>query len=79
MMNIQPKEQDRDLDLQLSLGAMQRAAQRAREIARQTGTFLVVSRNGVVELIAPDAPDAAAASLQQPVAPYRTTPPDDGV
>ena len=61
-----------DLDLQNSMAAMQRAALRAREIARQTGTFLVVSRNGVVELIEPDAQALDVLSVQEPKAIYKT-------
>ena len=61
-----------DLDLQHSLAAMQRAAVRAREIARQTGTLLVVSRNGVVELLEPDAPELDMLSVQEPAAMYTT-------
>jgi len=71
-MNKQPLDQD--LDLQLSAAAMQRAALRAREIARQTGTCLVVSRNGIVELLEPDAPELAAPSVQEPVAIYKSAP-----
>jgi hypothetical protein len=71
-MNIQPVEQD--LDLQLSAAAMQRAALRAREIARQTGTCLVVSRNGIVELLEPDAPELAVPSVQEPAATYKSAP-----
>jgi hypothetical protein len=33
---------------------LQRAAQRARELAKQTGTVIVISRNDVVEHIRPD-------------------------
>lgn len=62
-----------DLDLQNSMAAMQRAALRAREIARQTGTFLVVSRNGVVELIEPDAQALDIPSVQEPATIYKTS------
>jgi hypothetical protein len=62
-----------DLDLQNSMAAMQRAALRAREIARQKGTFLVVSRNGVVELLEPDAPVLDLPSVQEPAAIYKTS------
>ena len=34
--------------------ALWRAAQRARDIARQTGTLLVIYRNGRVERVNPD-------------------------
>ena len=71
-MNKQLLEQD--IDLQLSAAAMQCAALRAREIVRQTGTYLVVSRNGVVELLEPDAPELAASSVQAPVAMFKSAP-----
>ena len=61
-----------DLDLQNSMAAMQRAALRAREIARQTGTLLVVSRNGVVELLEPDAPALEIPCVQEPAVLYKT-------
>lgn len=45
-MNLKKIEQAKDPDLAGSLNAIRRAAQRAREIAAQTGTVLVV-RHGV--------------------------------
>ncbi|HRP26113.1 MAG TPA: hypothetical protein PLF79_16750 [Thauera sp.] len=50
-MNKQPLEAARDTDLRLSAQAMQRAALRARELAEQTGTAIVISRDGVLEEI----------------------------
>ncbi len=55
-MNKQPIEQAKDRDLRLSLAALQRAAQRARDVAAATGTALVISRNGVIEHVAPKTP-----------------------
>ncbi len=52
-MNQQPIEQARDSDMRLSVAAMNRAACRAREIAVQTGTRLVFSRDGVVQIVEP--------------------------
>lgn len=52
-MNEHSIETARDQDLRLSHAAMLRAAQRAREIAAQTGTSVVVSLNGVIEKISP--------------------------
>ena len=69
-MNKEPIEKVRDPDLRLSVAAMQRAALRARELARQTGTRIVVSRNGVVELFDPDAPELETSKLLEPPAPY---------
>ena len=68
-MNKQPIETARDADLRLSLQAMQRAARRARELAAQTGTAIVVSHDGVIEQISPK-PEVAAQSVQEPVAPH---------
>lgn len=48
-MNKQPIEMARDIDLRLSGIAMLRAAQRAHELARSTGTAIVISRDGVIE------------------------------
>lgn len=50
-MNKQPLDTARDADLRLSQQAMQRAALRAHELAAQTGTAIVVSRHGVLELL----------------------------
>jgi len=68
-MNKQPIETARDTDLRLSPQAMQRAARRARELAAQTGTAIVVSRDGVIEHIAPQ-PEPAGTYVQEPPAPY---------
>lgn len=52
-MSRQPIETARDSDLRLSPQALRRAAQRARELAVQTGTMLVVSHDGVIRHIRP--------------------------
>ena len=52
-MNNKPIEKACDPVLRLSYPALLRAAKRAREVALQTGTLLVISRNGVVELVDP--------------------------
>ncbi|MDG4551103.1 MAG: hypothetical protein P9F19_16890 [Candidatus Contendobacter sp.] len=57
-MNTKPIEQARDADLRGSQAALLRAAQRARQIAAQTGTAIVVVHNGVMEHIYPSAPGA---------------------
>lgn len=72
-MNKQPIEMAHDADLRLSRQAMQRAAQRARELAAQTGTAIVVSHHGVIEQISPK-PEAAAHSVQEPAAPHGDKP-----
>lgn len=53
-MNVKPIKSARDADLRATEAAMRRAAQRAREVALQTGTRLVVVRQGKVEHIAPE-------------------------
>ncbi len=72
-MNRQPIEAARDADLRHSLRAMQRAAQRARELAIRTGTAIVISRLGVLEQIRPDATEAAH-GVQDKNAPYGDKP-----
>lgn len=46
-MNKEPIEQARDQDLRLSQVALQRAAQRAHDVAKATGTTIVVSHHGI--------------------------------
>lgn len=72
-MNKQPIETARDTDLRLSFQAMRRAAQRARELAVQTGTAIVVSQNGVIEHIRPQL-ETASPHVQEPQAPYGDKP-----
>ena len=60
-----------DADLRLSYQALLRAAKRARELALQTGTLIVISRNGVVVEIDP-AVEAALLSVQVSVPQYQT-------
>jgi hypothetical protein len=69
-MYMQPIEQAQDPDLRLSVVAMQRAALRARELAYKTGTQLVVSLDGVVQFLEPDAPEFETLLVQQTPAPY---------
>lgn len=52
-MNQQPIGQARDEDLRFTVAAMSRAACRAREIAIQTGTKLVISQDGKVQTLEP--------------------------
>lgn len=67
-MNKQPIELARDADLRLTHTALRRAAQRAQELARQTGTVIVISRQGVIEHLQPQ-PELAS-TVQQPSQPY---------
>jgi hypothetical protein len=68
-MNTRPIATARDADLRLSVAAMHRAAQRARELAAQTGTAIVVSHDGVIEYIRPR-PETGQAPVQEPKGPY---------
>ena len=72
-MNMRPIEQALDPDLRLSVVAMQRAALRAHELARVSGTGVVISRNGVVELLDPDSLVLDAPRVQEPPTTYRET------
>ena len=69
-MNTKPIATAHDVDLRLSVAAMHRAAQRARELALQTGTAIVISRQGVIETISPTAPASGFA----PAAPEAPSP-----
>ena len=44
--------------------ALRRAARRAREIARRTGTRLVVVHEGVLRELDPDSPEVQAAAAE---------------
>ena len=57
-MNNKPIAQSRDADLRHSQIALQRAAARARELARRTGTRLVVQHGGKLRYITPGSPVA---------------------
>lgn len=56
-MNARPIQEARDPDLRGIAPALERAALRARELARQTGTAVVISRNGVIEHLWPGQAD----------------------
>lgn len=71
-MNVRPIETAHDQDLRLSMQAMQRAARRAHEIARQTDTLLVVSLNGTVKFLSPEDVKSQITSVQEPAAGYQT-------
>jgi len=68
-MNTLPISQAKDADLRLSQAAIERAALRARQLAAQTGTELIVSRNGVIERIKPQE-ISANSQAQEPPAPF---------
>jgi hypothetical protein len=71
--NPRPIEEARNPLLRSAQAALQRAAIRARIIAAQTGTHLVISREGVVEFVDP-APLSPADRIHEPIAPYTATP-----
>ncbi len=70
MNKPQPIETANNSDLRGSWLALQRAAVQARQTAAQTGTALVVIRDGVLEHIYPQSPHASP-KLEQPSAGYR--------
>lgn len=72
-MNTKTIDQANTADLRGSWAALQRAARRARELAAQTGTELVVSRNGVIERIKPQ-PDTTSDPTQETPAPCKNAP-----
>jgi hypothetical protein len=53
MINKRPISEARSADLRGSLPALRRAAKRAREIAAQTGTAIVIQRRGKLERVYP--------------------------
>lgn len=59
-MNNRSIEQAVDTDLRLSIVALRRAAQRARDLAQRTGTDLVVVEHGQLLHIAPVPPSERA-------------------
>lgn len=72
-MSTHPISQSMDADLRHSQAALERAAQRAREIAAQTGTAIVISRQGVIEHIYPTQSQPtppASQTVQEPKPPY---------
>ena len=69
-MNKQPIKSALDPDLRLSAVALQRAAHRAHALARQTGTAVVICRDGVV-LPAQPKPAPSATLAQEQAATYK--------
>ena len=51
--NDRPLEESKNVDLRNTRPALERAAVRARELAIRTKTQLIVSRNGVIEMLTP--------------------------
>jgi hypothetical protein len=73
MTTPSPIEHSTNPDLRGSWPALLRAARRARELAAQTGTAIVVSRDGVIEHIRPQQ-EATGPSVQEPPASYGDKP-----
>jgi hypothetical protein len=69
-MNNKPIAEAHDDDLRLSEAAMNRAAQRAHELALRTGTAVVVSHHGVLQEIRPIATIQPLLTAQEPLAPF---------
>ena len=65
-----PIEQATSADLRGSWPALRRAAERARQIAAQTGTAVVVVRDGAVQHFYPTLPAPAAQSAQEAAPAY---------
>jgi hypothetical protein len=68
-MNPRPLEEARNPDLRMSAAALQRAAVRARELALQTGTALVVSGAGRAQAVSSPSPTSLSKTeVQEPTA-----------
>jgi hypothetical protein len=65
MKRPQPIENAANADLRGSWPALQRAARRARTLAAQTGTAVVVMRNGTLEYLYPQ-PNSTPIQVQEP-------------
>ncbi|MBC7161461.1 hypothetical protein [Immundisolibacter sp.] len=65
MKQPKPIEQAANPNLRGSWPALLRAARRARELAAQTGTAIVVSHDGVIEYIRPQ-PETPSPHVAEP-------------
>lgn len=72
-MNTKAINEANNADLRGSWQALQRAARRARELAAQTGTELIVSRGGTIERIKPQ-PDTPVQQARESAARYGEKP-----
>jgi len=68
-MSLRPLDSARHADIPASYEALKRAAARAREVARQTGTLLVIGEDGQLRLI-PPSPESAVASINEAFSRY---------
>ncbi|MES2407674.1 MAG: hypothetical protein V4528_10165 [Pseudomonadota bacterium] len=69
-MNQRSLDEAKNADLRGSFQALQRAARRARELAMQTGTAIVISRGGKLEYLIPEVQRIDGLNAQQPPADY---------
>jgi hypothetical protein len=53
-MNPKPISEARDEDLRNATAALERAAQRARSVAEQTNTAIIIMRDGKITRVTPD-------------------------
>jgi hypothetical protein len=65
MTNKRPISEARSADLRGSLPALRRAAERARQIAAQTGTAIVTRQGGKLERVFPAPAGTAAGVLEK--------------
>lgn len=70
-MNNSPLDTAKNPDLPASFKALKRAAHRAREVAAQTGTAIVIVRDGRVTLVQPT---TATTGTQKSSVPYKGQP-----
>lgn len=61
MKNERPISEAKSSDLRGSWSALRRAAERAQQIAAQTGTAVVIQRDGRIVHIYPKTPNAVSA------------------
>ncbi|MHB1174114.1 MAG: hypothetical protein ACYCZJ_03195 [Sulfuriferula sp.] len=69
-MSRRSLDEAKNADLRGSFQALQRAARRARELAMQTGTAIVISRGGKLEYLIPEVQRIGGLNAQQPPADY---------
>lgn len=70
-MNTKAIHQALNADLRGSWPALQRAARRARELAAQTGTDLIVSHSSAIERIEPPPEESAGHQVQESLLAYK--------
>lgn len=70
MTNKRPISQAKSADLRGTLPALRRAAERAREMAAQTGTAIVIERAGKLERVYP-VPAGAVTGVREKTPTYR--------